>query len=64
MPFAPAGRRVVGMTKDQWTELQSLLKQYKRAEARVDKLKAKLAEAAASADELATRVRAALEKGP
>ena len=48
------------MTKDQWTELQSLLRQLKAAEKTLDRFAAKTETARKSVDELGAKVRAAL----
>jgi hypothetical protein len=47
-----------------WTELQKLLRQLKRADNAVDKLQIKLDEARRARDELASQVRAAMPATP
>jgi uncharacterized protein YaaN involved in tellurite resistance len=51
------------MTDSQWTELQALLRKYKRAESAVDKLAAKLEATKRIRDGLAEQIRDAMPKG-
>ena len=53
----------MGMTKDQWTELQTLLRQYKAAEKALDRLAAKAEAVRRVRDGLAAKVREMMPEG-